>query len=175
MKANGAKAQNRMKQYADRHRKERQFSIGEWVYLKPQPYRQVTVTGLRNKKLSPKFYGPYEVIKKIGASAYRLNLPEGSAIHPVFHVSQLKARIGDQQTTLPHLPVLGPSGSLQPMPIAILARRMVKKRKEAEPQILVQWANQTSNDATWESYKSMAQRFPDCILAVENSLKEGGM
>lgn len=45
LKANGAKAQNRMKQYADRHRKERQFSIGEWVYLKPQPYRQVTVTG----------------------------------------------------------------------------------------------------------------------------------
>ncbi|XP_071705152.1 uncharacterized protein [Rutidosis leptorrhynchoides] len=37
------RAQDRMKHYADLHRTERQFAVGDWVYVKLQPYRQVTL------------------------------------------------------------------------------------------------------------------------------------
>lgn len=40
-----------------------------------------------NLKLSYKYYGPYQVINKVGAMAYKLELPPGSMIHLIFHIS----------------------------------------------------------------------------------------
>ncbi|KAL0847884.1 hypothetical protein Bca101_021131 [Brassica carinata] len=63
MKFHLLRAQNRMKQYADARRSDREFKIGDYVYLKLQPYRQHSLKG-RNipHKLSPRFYGPFPVI-----------------------------------------------------------------------------------------------------------------
>jgi hypothetical protein len=60
----------------------------------------------KDNKLSPKYYGPYKVLQKIGTMAYKLELPASSRVHPVFHVSCLKKFIGDKipvQTILPEL------------------------------------------------------------------------
>jgi Chromo (CHRromatin Organisation MOdifier) domain len=76
-----------MKKFADLKRIERQFAIGDWVYLKLQPYRQISISKSKNQKLGPRFYGPFEIEERIGTVAYRLHLPAGSAIHPVIHVS----------------------------------------------------------------------------------------
>jgi hypothetical protein len=57
-----------------------------------------------NKKLSPKYYGPYKVLKNIGTMTYKLALAASSRVHPVFHVSSLKNVIGDKilvQTIFP--------------------------------------------------------------------------
>lgn len=175
LKCNLKRAQERMRKNEDKHRSERKFAEGDWVYLKLQPHRQITVAGVRNQKLGSKYYGPFEVVQRIGTVAYKLNLPPGSLIHPVFHVSQLKAKVGDTQVVYPVLPLIGPATNSEPMPQSILARRMVKKRNAAVAQILVQWRNQTTDDATWEDYESMAQRFPEFIREDTNAVKEGGM
>lgn len=88
------RAQQRQKHQADRHRTEHSFDVGDPVYLKLQPYIQSSLVKGANHKLSFKYFGPYPVLAKIGSVAYHLQLPENSALHPVFHVSMLKKAIG---------------------------------------------------------------------------------
>ena len=63
------------------------------VFLRLQPYRQSSLKRSRAEKLKPRFYGSYRVIKKVGEVAYELELPEGSKIHNIFHVSCLKKAV----------------------------------------------------------------------------------
>jgi hypothetical protein len=72
------RAQQRMKNQADKKRMERSFEPGDMVYMKLQPYVQTSVAQRSNKKLSFKFYGPFQVLEKIGEVAYRLDLPATS-------------------------------------------------------------------------------------------------
>ena len=88
-----------------------------------------------NKKLSKRFYGPYQILKRIGKVAYRLALPKQSAMHPVFHVPVLKGyhRPPPSKGTLDFdLPL-----SLQPRPIAISACRKVEEQGESRTQALI--------------------------------------
>lgn len=81
-----------MKQQVDKGRVEKEFTIGDSVFVKLKPYMQQSVEFRQNNKLSPLYFRPYIVKNKIKAVAYRLKLPSGSAIHLFFHVSQLKRR-----------------------------------------------------------------------------------
>lgn len=83
-------AQNRMKFQVDKHRSEREFAIGDWVYLKLQPYGQTSLALRKSLELAAKYYGPFQVIQMIGAVAYKLQLRSFANIYPVFHVSLLK-------------------------------------------------------------------------------------
>jgi hypothetical protein len=82
-----------MKSQADKNRVERQFSVGDMVFLKIQPYVQSSLAPRANQKLAFRFFGPFLVVAKVGAVAYKLGLPSSSSVHPVFHISQLKKAI----------------------------------------------------------------------------------
>jgi hypothetical protein len=97
-----------MKKLAEQHRSERQFSTGDWVYLKLQPYRQISIYKGHNQKLAPRYYGSFEIEQRIGIMAYRLRLPPGSAIHLVIHVSQLKKYIKRGTLISPRLHLSSP-------------------------------------------------------------------
>ena len=99
-----ARAQRRMKTQADKKRCERSFEVGEMVYLKLQPYVQSSLAPRANQKLAFRFFGPFQILCKVGTVAYKLALPSSSAIHPVFHVSQLKRAV-PASTPLAQLPV----------------------------------------------------------------------
>lgn len=96
LRENLAQARARMKHYADRNRSDREFQVGDWVCLKLHPYAQQTVARRSNNKLSARNYRPYQIIPKIGSVAYKLELPATAQIHPIFHVSLLKKKIGER-------------------------------------------------------------------------------
>ncbi|GJZ49966.1 transposon ty3-I gag-pol polyprotein [Tanacetum coccineum] len=139
------------------------FEVGMKVYLKLQPYRQSTVRQGTHQKFAAKFYGPFLIIAKVGKVAYKLQLPGYSQIHPVFHVSQLKLCKGTnhQVGVLPHC---GPDGVLSVELEAIIGRRLGKLNNKAVLYVLVKWVNQTKEDATWELYTDLIQRFPQMEL-----------
>jgi hypothetical protein len=64
------------------------------------------------EKLKPNLYGPYRFIRRIGEVSYELELPEGSNIHSVFHVSCLKKAVGQQVSISEEFPPLDEEGQL---------------------------------------------------------------
>jgi hypothetical protein len=49
----------------------------------------------KERKLAPKYYGPYKVLQRIGSMDYKLELPPYSRVHQVFHIYFLKKVIGN--------------------------------------------------------------------------------
>ena len=75
LKDNLTLAQNQTKQQEDQHWSERSFDVGDWVFLILQPYKQMSLNNTKkDNKLSPKYYGSYKVLQKIGSMAYKLEL-----------------------------------------------------------------------------------------------------
>jgi len=95
LKANLHKAQTRMKLYADKHRTDLQFSVGDYAFVKLQPYCKHSIRLQRNHKLGMRYFRTFKVLSKIGYVAYMLELPPEAKIHLVFHVSVLKPCHGD--------------------------------------------------------------------------------
>ena len=64
--------QSRMKSQADKHRTNKVFNEGDWVWLKLQPYRQSTMFKRNDQKLSKKYYGHFKILASVGNVAYNL-------------------------------------------------------------------------------------------------------
>jgi len=67
-------AHSRQKSYADNRKRELEFEIDDWVYLKISPMKCVMRFG-KKEKLSPRYVGPYQILKRVGKVAYKLELP----------------------------------------------------------------------------------------------------
>ena len=64
LKENLATTRNKMKQQVDQHRIEREFEVGEWVFVRLQPYKQLSLKHQGNNKLAPKFMDHIKLTKK---------------------------------------------------------------------------------------------------------------
>ena len=117
------------------------------------PYKQTTLKKNGAEKLKPRYYGPYKVVQKIGEVAYELELPEGSKIHNVFHVSCIKKTLGQKIVTSEILPHLDDEGQLTLVPENILKTRERRSRSRTIKEYLIPWKDIPSEYATWEEEK----------------------
>ena len=155
------KAQERMKRYADKKRKEVTFNCGEWVLVKLRPHRQTSAKGAQHTsdKLSKHFYGPFQILERISPVAYRLQLPEGIRIHPVFHVSSLKLFKGPPDMEAIELPDNFEGDQPLIFPIAILNSCRKDSTPNAPWEVLVQWRGLSPDETSWEDWSQLCQEF----------------
>ena len=132
-------AQSRQKEYEDRKIRDLDFMEGEQVLLKVSPMKGVMRFGKRGK-LSPRYIGPFKVLKPVGEVAYELALPPGlSGVHRVFHVSMLKRYHGDENYIIRWDSVLLDENlSYEEEPIDIVDREVRKLRSREIASIKVQ-------------------------------------
>ena len=144
-------AQSHQKTYADKRRRPLQFEVGDHVYLKVSPMRGVHQF-VAHGKLAPRYVGPYKVLERCGPVAYRLQLPKIlSAVHNVFHVSQLKKclRVLDEAMEIEGLPLQLDLSYIE-HPVKTLDEKERVTRNNMVKFYKVQWQNHSEDEATWE-------------------------
>ncbi|KAI5353674.1 hypothetical protein L3X38_006568 [Prunus dulcis] len=98
-------AQDRQKSYADNRRKDLQFEVDDWVFLKLSPWKGV-VRFKKRGKLSPRYIGLYEILERVGPVSNRFALPSDLfRLHDVVHVSMLRKYISDPSYVLEEQPI----------------------------------------------------------------------
>jgi len=145
------RAQNQQKVQADKHRVKHTFEVGDLVYLRLQPYQKASIKRNETENLQPRFFGPYRISKRIGVVAYELELPQGSRIHNVFHVSCLKKAIGQNIIPIETLPPMDEEGQIVLIPEEILEVWEKRFQKRSIKEYLIRWKDLPIEDATWEN------------------------
>jgi hypothetical protein len=174
LKKNLVAAQNRMKLKADKNRTMKEFQLGDGVLLKLQRYVQKSVVSRPFPKIANKFFSPYDILKRIGKVAYRLQLPPDSRVHPVFHISQLKDYHPDYTPVFSGLPNIPTLDIAETEPEKIIDRKMVKKGNSAITQVLVKWFGIPEDSAAWEDWSILVAHFPAVLAWGQANSAPGG-
>jgi hypothetical protein len=159
-------AQATMKQQYDGHHRDIEFAVGQWVWLRLRHRQATAITPATPTKLSPRFFGPYKILERIGTLAYRLELPARAHIHDVFHVSLLKQFHGEPPESIVPLPDLL-HGRVLPIPQAVLRARLNRGVWE----ILVQWKDHPPTETSWMTVQSFRTNYP--LFQLEDELFSG--
>ncbi|CAM8899336.1 unnamed protein product [Rhodiola kirilowii] len=174
LRSNLAKAQQRMRHQANLKRQNTTFKVGDFVWVRLQPYRQNTLRTRQTTKLAKRFYGPFEITDRIGPVAYRLKLPPTARIHNVFHASLLRRCTSDPAATpqaFPsHLETLAPTV----IPECILQSRTIKVLSDWKLQWLIKWKDLPDTEASWEFADDIRTEFPSSNLEDKVSFDGGG-
>jgi hypothetical protein len=137
------------------------FEVGDFEYLKVSPMRCVRRFKVQGK-LSPRFIGPFKILKKRGEVSYQLELPlQLSDVHDVFHVSQLKKClcVAEEQIPMEDLDAKKDL-SYQEYPNKILETSERVTRNKMIKMCKVQWSHHTEEEATWEREEELKAEFP---------------
>jgi hypothetical protein len=119
--------------------------------LRLQAYTQSSLKKSGAENLKPRFYGLYRIIRRVGEVAYELELPYGSQIHNVFHISWLKKAMGQFINILEELPPLDEEGQLELVLEEVLEFQERRLRRRVIRECLIRWRGLPLEDATWES------------------------
>ena len=144
-----------------------EFEIGDLVFVKVSPIKRAIRFG-KTGKLAPRYIGPFRVLERIGAVAYRVEFPERmSGIHNVLHVSYLRKFVHDPSLVVE--PVVQEDLEVEPNltmvrnPVRIVDQDERQLRSKVVKLVKVQWS-EDSRDYTWETLDSFRKAYPDLCL-----------
>jgi hypothetical protein len=155
-------AQSRKQSYADTRMRELSFEVGDFVYMKVLPIRGVKRFGVKGK-LAPRYVGPYQILARHGEVAYQLSLLEDlSAVHYVFHVSQLKKclRVPEEQLPVEGLEVQEDLTYIE-KPTQILETVDRVTRRKTIKMCKVRWGHHSEEEATLEREDDLMAKYPE--------------
>jgi hypothetical protein len=162
-------SQDSMREHHNKKWRATEFQVGDWAWLRMQHRTAAGITLLKNSKLSPRYFGPYKVVERIGDAAYRLQLPAKARIHDVFHVALLKKFNGVPPTDKVPLPPIQHGRVLQ-IPAKVIRARLNRSVWE----ILVSWQDIPASETTWEKVETFKLAYPDIQLEDKLFLREEG-
>ena len=102
----------------------------------------------------------------MGQVAYKLDLPAGSKIHPVVHVSQLKMQVPPATSVSADLASVCSDPTQAGLPQKVLERRSILRGTKIVPRLLIQWDGFPSELATWEDV-SLVPSFRKCDISIK--------
>jgi len=148
--------------YHDKRRKDIEFHVGNHVFLR---VNLVTGVGraLKCRKLMLRFVGPFAIVEKVGAVAYRIALPPSlSNLHDVFHVSQLRKYVYDESHVIQvdELEVRDIL-TVETWPVRIEDWEVKRLRGKEIVLVKVIWVGPIGESATWESESRMKVSYPE--------------
>ena len=154
-------AQSRQKSYYDNRRKDLEFEAGDHVFIKVTPWTGVG-RAIKSKKLTPRFIGPFQILKRVGPLAYQVALPPTlSNLHDVFHVSQLRKYIHDPSHIVKLDDVqVKENMTYETLPIRVEDRKVKLLRGREIPLVKVIWKSGRQEEATWELEDQMKRNHP---------------
>ncbi|GJU23010.1 putative nucleotidyltransferase, ribonuclease H [Tanacetum coccineum] len=160
-------ARSRQKSYANKHRRDLEFQVGDRVFPKVSPFRGVKRFRIKGK-LSPRVIGPFEILERIGEVSYRLALPlQLSHVHDVFHVSLLRGyHYHPLHVASYPFDQIQPDMSLSEEPESILDRQERVMRNKVIPFVKILWKNHPEREATWETEESMRASYPHFFVRI---------
>ncbi|XP_052478012.1 uncharacterized protein LOC128033830 [Gossypium raimondii] len=152
---------DRQKSYADLKRRDIEYSMGDFMFLKGFSWKKVLTFGLKGK-LSPRFIGSYQILKLVGSDVYQLELPlELDRIHDVSYASMLRRYRSDPSHVVSVEEIeIRSDLTFEEELVQILDHDIKVPRRNSIPLVKVLWWNHGTEKATWEPEDSMRQQYP---------------
>jgi hypothetical protein len=140
--------------------------VEDYVYMKVSLIRGVKRFGVKGK-LAPRYIGPYWIQARRGEVAYQLSLLESlSAVHDVFHVSQLKKflRLPEEQLPTEDLEVQEDLTYVE-KPTQILKTADKVTQRSTIKMCKVKWGHHSEEEATWEREDDLKAKYPELFAS----------